>query len=361
MFIALAISLLSTANAATCPVHEFVGQANTNSTVWYDDVTGYYTWTGVAAWQVSPYSDDPTTTHWSDVATGVAAASSAEWFIGTKDNGALGAFGYNVTTGLPSGASDYWSLDSGNTGRFVGIGDGTVVAWGSTTSYTPITGTYTVVAAGRDLVCAGSDTANVGLVCSGDNTEKMLSLMPTTGNVISVDVSRYIVAYVLDDNTLHIIKSAKATGAALTVLTQFAANAPTTGVQSVEIYGGAGGSAVGIAWMTDGTATVWQDGGGLTYALKSAPGFEAYGSSGLKSFKPRGPSGEITFVGQPHTDIYAYGNQTAIGAVFADAKGLVLGTHTFAAGDAVRWGDTSISYYPGTTAHYWPRLMNYCY
>lgn len=351
---------INKADAADCPVLGFGGQTNTDAAFYYNDVTGEYTFDADAAWSLSPTSTygDPAGV-WSDDVIGVAASSSQEWVIGIDDAGYLGTFGTAlVTTSVPSGEEPYSSPTSGNTGRFAALNNaGEVVVWGTTTGYTPITGSgYTVVSAGRDLVCAASSTANTGITCSGVNTEGMLALLPTTGNVIDLFVSRYFVAYVLDDNTLHVIKSATQTGAKATSLTQFVNNAPTTDVAEVNLYGG-GGLPVGIAWMTDGTARVWQDGGTLQPALKSAPGFATYGSTSARIFTPQGPDGNITFRSAPVVDIYAT-TTAVITGVIDDAQGLVNGYTTFAYGDSVRWDGTR-SYYMGVY-YYWPIRQYAC-
>lgn len=360
MMMALVAFFISfnSAHAATCPVKEFVGQSASNSTLWHNSSTGVYTWTGVTAWQVTPYTDDPTTTHWSDEMEGVAATTPAEYVFSVKEDGTLGAFGgANITTSLPSGATAWWSLDSGTTGRFAFIGDGTVYATGVTTDYTAITGTKDIVSAGRDLVCAGNSTDNSGLVCSGTNTEKMIALLPSTGNVVSLDVSRYAIAYVLDDGTVHVIVSGKATGAALTALNQFATNAPTSAdFVKVRIYGGAGSTPAGIAQKADGSLYIWQSNGALTYTLRSAPGFDVYGHNTDKTYIPQGPSGPITF---SDFMIDPYGANSPVGAVIDNGKGLVVNGHTYTTGDAFRW-DGSATTVSGV-AHYWPVLKASCY
>ncbi len=354
---------INTALAANCPVDHFVGQAGTESAVFYDDTAGSYSFVYDAAWGVTPYTTAVASSVWTDDAIGITNSGSAEWVIWVDSSGALqAAGGGSVTSSVPSGSGPYSSPSSGSTGRFSVLnGSGTVVNWGYSanswlTSEPTATG-FTDLNVGHAIGCAVSDTISTGVTCYGYDIEGMIASAsrPTTGTYSNVAVGRYVVLAVDTSGNMTGWGTTRAASGAMTTVANFLAAMPTTGVESVEVS--ETGQLIGVAWMTDGTITIWQDPAqGLQYALRSAPGFETYASTTDRSYVPEGPSGYLTFVSQPKINIY--GITSPIGAVINNPQGLVAGTRTFATGDAVRW-DSTRTYYSGAY-HYWPRLIDAC-
>jgi hypothetical protein len=347
---------INTALAANCPIDHYVGQSATESVLFYDSTAGSYSFVYDAAWGVTPYTTAVGSSAWTDDAIGIANASSSEWVIWVDSSGALqGAGAGNVTTSIPSGSGTYSSPSSGSTGRFSVLdGSGTVVNWGITTNswYTsePTATGFTHLNVGREIGCAVSDTNSTGVTCYGSYDPNGLissASRPTTGTYKNVAVGRYLV--------LAVDTSGNMTGWGTASTAGFLANMPTTGVESVEVS--ETGELIGVAWMTDGTITIWQDPAkSLQYALRSAPGFSTYGATSDRSYVPEGPSGFITFVSQPKINIY--GITSPVGAVIDNPQGLVEGTHTYAYGDAVRWDSARTLY--GGVYYYWPRLIDAC-
>lgn len=367
MQLLLIMSALSgNAHAANCPVDAFAGQY-AESVLFYDDVLDKFTFVDADGdWLKTPTTvGDPTTASWSLDFNGVATgtAGNYEWGIGITDTGALGAFGYTVTSGLPSGAAPYSSPASGSTGRFAVLdSSGTVVDWGNSANSwltaEPATTGFTAIDVGRNVGCAVSEVNNTGVTCWGGSDPRGLigaADRPTTGYMKDVAVGDTVVLYVdINGNTGG--WCTPTAGAVRTSCLAFLANMPASGVESVEVN--ETGEFVGSAWNEDGTATFWQDPSkGLQPLLRNAPGFTDYGNNTDRIYTPEGPSGYITFVTAPHVGIYQI---SAIGAgVIDDPQGLVdLRVGTYDYGDAIMWDNTSIM--SGGLYYYQPKLIDAC-
>lgn len=367
----LPLALLTTAflphpaMALNCPVDAFVAQSNAESVLFYDDTAGTFAFVDADNdWKATPYTTLPASVVWTDDFTAVGTTSnSSEWGLGIDSAGDLEGFGSNVTTSIPSGSGPYSHPRTGSTGRFSVLnGTGTVVNWGNSANSwltsEPATTGFTALDVGRDLGCAVSEVNNTGVTCYGYDHEGMnaSASRPTTGYYQDVSVGRYVVVAVDTSNNATGWCTTRAASGYVTKCAQFISNMPTTGVESVEVN--ETGELVGVAYMTDGTITIWQaDTAGIHSALRNAPGFTAYGSTADRVYVPEGPSGYITFVSQPR--IAPYSSTSHIAAVIDDPMGLTdTRRGTYAYGDAVRWDNSS--YYKGGLYYYEPSLVDAC-
>ena len=125
---------------------------------------------------------------------------------------------------------------------------------------------------------------------------------------------------------------------------------PTTGVESVEVS--ETGQLIGVAWMTDGTITIWQDpaqGSAVRAAERSrVRDLRVYDRPVVRA----GRAEWVPHVRQSAEDQHLRHHQPDW-CRHQQPQGLVAGTRTFATGDAVRW-DSTRTYYSGA-CHYWPR------
>lgn len=358
------ITLITSANAGNCPVMGFVAQSAGETTLFYNDTAGAYTFVDADGdWKATPYTTLPASVAWTDDFTAVGTGStSSEWGIGISTSGSLEGFGSNVTTGIPSGSAPYSSPKSGSTARFSVLNSsGTPVNWGNSANSwltsEPTTTGFTGLDVGRDVGCAVSDVNNTGVTCWGYDLEGMIASAsrPTTGYYQSVAVGRYVIVAVDTSGNVTGWRTTRTASGMITLADQFLANMPTTGVESVVVN--ETGSLVGVAYMTDGTITIWQDNGAsLHTALKSAPGFSTYGTNTDRVYVPEGPTGFLTFRSQPEIDPYS--SVSSIGAVVDNPQGLVEGTHTYAYGEALRWDNATTSY--GGLTYYWARVIDAC-
>ncbi len=334
-------SLAEEAEAGNCPLKSYSAQASGEIVVFYNDSTLVVSYVDADGdWKATPYTVLPSSVAWTDDTHAVGTASnSAEWGMGIDSSGVIQTFGSNnVTTSVPTANGPYSSPRAGSTGKFSALNvNGTPENWGNTNNgwhtSEPTTTGLTALDVGYDVGCAVSDTLSLGVVCWGGSDPQGLissASRPTSGTFQSVSVGRYaVVAVDTNGNTVGWGPAASSSA--------FLANRPMTGVESVDL--GEFGERIGVAWMQDGTAVIWQDPTKIQQgALKSAPGFTAYGSGSLRSYVPRGPNGNITFRSQPNVSIYGNNLVTTVAAVVDDGKGLVddgIGPYDF--GDAIYW------------------------
>ena len=167
--------------AANCPVDHFVGQAGTESAVFYDDTAGSYSFVYDAAWGVTPYTTAVASSVWTDDAIGITNSGSAEWVI------------WGGQLRCPPGSRRWkrhlqrservWALpspSSGSTGRFSVLnGSGTVVNWGYFSELVADERAngdgFTDLNVGHAIGCAVSDTISTGVTCYGYDIEGMIA------------------------------------------------------------------------------------------------------------------------------------------------------------------------------------------
>lgn len=330
---------------------------------WLND-DGTYNDDVAHCWQQTPYATEYLANNpmfaYPMIGEGLAPASSSEWGCGIVRAGVAGAgelacFGNaGILTGYPTGEAPYSALSSGGVdGRFAVLNNvGAIKVWGVVTNGfgSPPTSTgFTELGVGFAAGCAVG-IANGGVSCWGSDQENLVvnSSKPSSGTYTAVEVGRTVAGAVQDDGTLDMWGSSRAGSA--TLVAEFIANRPTgTNVKSFEV--GETGRLIGVAWMTDGTAYIWQDNGSLSNAIRHAPGWYPAGGTGIKTFVPHGPNGNITF--RSRLEIAANDVDAQICGVIDDPKGLMTGDSVPVAyqhGDVVCWAQNGD----------WPRIEAFC-
>lgn len=334
-----------------------VSWLNDNGT-WANNVQGNSVVTG--CWQAepmtstSPYSAGNLTYPM----VGEGYGSSVEWSCGIETGGTISCFGGgNVTVSVPSGEGPYSAL-SVSGGGSTGLGrygvlntSGQIRVWGNSGSgfgTPPTSSGFTELGVGRDAACAVG-ISNGGVSCWGDNLENLVTnaSKPSTGTYVATEVGRYVAGAVQDDGTLDMWSTARAGSGQVTNASTFIANRPNSGVASFELAELF--DIVGVAYHTDGTATVWIPNGSIPTQMTNAPGWDDYGSTTLTAYKPQGPDGAITFRGRLEISVNGTNGEPTICGVINDPQGLVNdhpldddGLYNF--GDAICWPDSTNGY-----------------
>ncbi|MBP9827834.1 hypothetical protein KBC55_01640 [Patescibacteria group bacterium] len=326
-----------------------VAWLNDNGT-WQNDVNGC--WQGEPFTGISPYSATNFVPRMvGDGGNGTGDAGCAL----TTDGEIMCWGGGDITVGTPSGEEPYSSLafGSGSYGTTNGMprmlalnAYGEINVWGNTSgafySNVPTTSGFTDADSGYAVGCAVGIT-NSGVTCWGDDYEGLVThaSKPSSGTYTYTAVGRYVAGAVQSDGTLDMWGTTRSPGSTTyNNVATFIANRPSgTDIVSFEVN--ESGNPVGVAYHTDGTASIWiPNAVGIPVQMTNAPGWDYYGSTSLKLFKPQGPNGEITFRGP--LEISSTDNGPDICGVINNPQGLHNDASTpyyYKYGDAICWSE----------------------
>lgn len=272
--------------------------------------------------------------------------TTKQWMIGvTGYGGYLVASGLADTAGLPSGEEPYSHPSSGNRGRFAVLNKyGQIRVWGFTsggfgTPPNPAlpSGAFENLDVGADVGCATHGENKEGIECWGTDLDNLVSGAPTWGYWKDVEVGRYYaVAIDYFGNTYS--WGTKRPGYQGRV-SEFLGNMPTSGVKEISLSQGS--DYIGVAWMDEGYAVIWEDNSSPTNgAITGSPGYADYSVGGERVWIPQGPDhidgwpGYIIWASGPEVNMYS---SSTISGVMAETMGLEEGLNIYAPGDAMHW------------------------